>query len=275
MESSMIAAAVGRPLKIDEVTLKGCRAKFARVCILWDLSKAVPNGLWIKCMGKSIWQAAAFENVPRLYYKCGKFGHLQEHCLMSKSNSTVTATGVEKTPMENSMQVENKESLTDVEEVYEPWLLVNRKKRPPKQKFFTQKNLNQNPIAKLNEISDEGILVDNVPENNAASRSSNLKLLEERELTSNNMSNKVSRIWVKKEVGNPFSIHSSPPKEAGGNNHERVDFSSMKNESITVKVTAEKKLEELHRKMTNTFKIVVSKVLENTEASAGIDLNSS
>ncbi|WOL07227.1 hypothetical protein Cni_G15965 [Canna indica] len=39
-----MAVFLGQPIKIDEVTLRGQRAKFARICVLWDLSKIVPNG---------------------------------------------------------------------------------------------------------------------------------------------------------------------------------------------------------------------------------------
>ncbi|WOL20110.1 hypothetical protein Cni_G28912 [Canna indica] len=40
-----IASCIGQPIKVDEITLRGQRAKFARICVLWDLDKPIPHGL--------------------------------------------------------------------------------------------------------------------------------------------------------------------------------------------------------------------------------------
>ncbi|WOL10554.1 hypothetical protein Cni_G19312 [Canna indica] len=46
-----ITSALGQPVKIDEITVRGLRGKYARVCILWKLDKKMPNGIWINCKG--------------------------------------------------------------------------------------------------------------------------------------------------------------------------------------------------------------------------------
>ncbi|WOL06788.1 hypothetical protein Cni_G15522 [Canna indica] len=46
-----LAAKIGHPVKCDEVTTKGLRAKFARIWVLWKLSDTVPSGIWVNCMG--------------------------------------------------------------------------------------------------------------------------------------------------------------------------------------------------------------------------------
>ncbi|WOK95118.1 hypothetical protein Cni_G03825 [Canna indica] len=79
-----LASALGKSLKVDEITLKGNRAKFALLCVLWDLKKFVPNGLWINCSGKRFWQALALENIPKLCYECGKIWHLAYQCVTDR-----------------------------------------------------------------------------------------------------------------------------------------------------------------------------------------------
>ncbi|WOL08320.1 hypothetical protein Cni_G17073 [Canna indica] len=43
-----LVESVGQFIKIDEVTMRRQRAKYARVCVLWDLTRTVPNGIWVK-----------------------------------------------------------------------------------------------------------------------------------------------------------------------------------------------------------------------------------
>ncbi|WOK98607.1 hypothetical protein Cni_G07319 [Canna indica] len=78
-----MASTLGKLIKIDEITLKGQRAKFARICVLWDLSKAVPNGPWINCAGSRFWQALAIENILKLCFRCGKIRHIVDHCFVT------------------------------------------------------------------------------------------------------------------------------------------------------------------------------------------------
>ncbi|WOL03955.1 hypothetical protein Cni_G12675 [Canna indica] len=62
-----IVRSIGQPIKIDGITLKGQRAKFARICILWNLNNKVPSGIWVNGGGVRFWQAIAFENIPKLF----------------------------------------------------------------------------------------------------------------------------------------------------------------------------------------------------------------
>ncbi|WOK97480.1 hypothetical protein Cni_G06188 [Canna indica] len=75
-----IVRSIGQPIKIDGVTMRGLRAKFARVCILWNLKNKVPPGIWINGGGSKFWQPIAFQSIPKLCFACGKIGHLIDHC---------------------------------------------------------------------------------------------------------------------------------------------------------------------------------------------------
>ncbi|WOL02301.1 hypothetical protein Cni_G11020 [Canna indica] len=76
-----IAKSIGQPIKLDGFTLRGQRAKYARIYLLWNLSSKLRAGIWINGGGSSFWQAIAFENVPRLCSYCGKIGHLEDNCI--------------------------------------------------------------------------------------------------------------------------------------------------------------------------------------------------
>ncbi|WOL08310.1 hypothetical protein Cni_G17063 [Canna indica] len=59
-----IVAALGRPIKIDDYTISGERGKFARICILFDIT---------------------YENVPNLCYTCGRICHKDVVCPVIKN----------------------------------------------------------------------------------------------------------------------------------------------------------------------------------------------
>ncbi|WOL18072.1 CASP-like protein 5A1 [Canna indica] len=105
----IIANSIGKLVKIDEVTLMGQRAKFARLCVLWELNKKVPSGIWINIGGKRFWQAVAFENIIRFYFNCGKIGHVADNCIFGKDiRSEVEKKGNANDNMNSDMVEERK-----------------------------------------------------------------------------------------------------------------------------------------------------------------------
>ncbi|WOL07830.1 hypothetical protein Cni_G16579 [Canna indica] len=122
-----LASAIGTPIKVDDVTSRGSRARFARICVLWELNKSVPNGIWINSMNGRIWQAIVLENIPKFCYGCGRIGHLIESCVDLKSSNEVLLA---KTCETNSVvpNVSVKSPFVD-EGVHGPWQVISRKKK--------------------------------------------------------------------------------------------------------------------------------------------------
>ncbi|WOL19908.1 hypothetical protein Cni_G28710 [Canna indica] len=188
----------------------------------------------------------------------GKSSLDKEHCQLNSCSIPELVLKENEAPMMHEKQTELKKSVADTEEMYEPWLLVNRKKRPPTQKPHVQKNPNQNPFTSLSEVPEEDMLGDALPEGKIPSNNIPLKLVEMKEASSVSMENRAKKLGLNNDISNPF-FDSSSFKKTKTNNIEEVDFSSSKSNPVSVKVKAGKKLDELHRKMTDTFEIVVSK----------------
>ncbi|KAJ4836147.1 hypothetical protein Tsubulata_038857 [Turnera subulata] len=69
-----IARRVGKPIKVDEVTLKLSRVKFARVCIEVDLSKPLVSKFRLR---RRIWRVV-YEGLSTVCFSCGRYGHTSE-----------------------------------------------------------------------------------------------------------------------------------------------------------------------------------------------------
>ncbi|VFQ84000.1 unnamed protein product [Cuscuta campestris] len=76
---SIIASALGRPLKVDESTLRFSRPELARFCVEIDVSKSPPSKIHINLGGKDIFLQLVYENIPHYCSSCSKLGHLKGH----------------------------------------------------------------------------------------------------------------------------------------------------------------------------------------------------
>ena len=93
-----VAAAVGKPVKVDLVTKSMDRGRFARVCVEVDLSKPVIDEVWIY----DHWHKVEFECLHLICSDCRCFGHVTRNC--SKSNAmTAEAAEVLNSPKQSSV----------------------------------------------------------------------------------------------------------------------------------------------------------------------------
>ncbi|VFQ80252.1 unnamed protein product [Cuscuta campestris] len=76
----IIASAIGRPLKLDESTLRFSRPELARFCVEIDVSKPPPSKIHINLGGKDLFLQLVYENIPHYCSSCSKLGHLKGHC---------------------------------------------------------------------------------------------------------------------------------------------------------------------------------------------------
>lgn len=68
----VMAAAVGKPVKVDNNTLKVERGKFARICVEIDLTQPVVGKVWLN----GHWYKVEYEGLHLICASCGCYGHL-------------------------------------------------------------------------------------------------------------------------------------------------------------------------------------------------------
>ncbi|WOL16675.1 hypothetical protein Cni_G25463 [Canna indica] len=245
-----IASSIGKPIKIDDITLKGQRARFARICILWDLNKSVPQGVWIKCRDGKFWRSIAFENILKLYYSCGKIGHTSSACTISKEVSVDKCKEVAEAQNGGA-----KSTVTDIpfsnEGSYGPWMIINRRK-----KFQEKRNKDSvmkvaNGFDKLAELEvmnkGNSLSIDPVPVKDSS-------LPSVPQSTSDaNVSNK--------SLQNPFRNKNA---DCSMSPKVMVDaFMTSNSISVPIKLDPERNAIALHKKLSDTLAITVSKIQES------------
>lgn len=71
-----MAAAVGRPVRVDNTTLGVHRGRFARVCVEVDLIKPVVGKVGLN----GFWYKVEYEGLHRICTVCGCYSHLRRNC---------------------------------------------------------------------------------------------------------------------------------------------------------------------------------------------------
>lgn len=71
-----LAAAVGRPIRVDVRTAEVSRGRFARVYVEIDLDQPVVGRVWFR----NHWFKVEYEGLHLLCKKCGCFGHVSRDC---------------------------------------------------------------------------------------------------------------------------------------------------------------------------------------------------
>ncbi|KAF5187086.1 Rna exonuclease, partial [Thalictrum thalictroides] len=82
-----IASLLGRPVCLDDATLKKTRLKFAKVCIEVDLECPFPKSLKIKLGGEIVDIKVDYTWIPSKCSKCASFGHLSNKCTRKLSTT--------------------------------------------------------------------------------------------------------------------------------------------------------------------------------------------
>lgn len=129
----IIAAKLGKPLKVDHNTIDGLRGSYARVCIELDLSQPLEVSVVV---GKYDY-LIEYEHIHLICFSCGRVGHRKETCSLTpvpektESNHPTVAEPVipdTKAVMYNDIIAPEKpEDLG-----YGDWMIVTRRNNKPK-----------------------------------------------------------------------------------------------------------------------------------------------
>ncbi|CAI0466370.1 unnamed protein product [Linum tenue] len=112
---------IGRTIKLDYHTLHQQRAKFARIAVEVDLSKALVTRIRLD----GAWQYLEYENLSVLCFECGKIGHTKEFCPTLKPETPKLAIVEFGKPPEPEKACSSEEEKIG----FGPWMVVTRKSR--------------------------------------------------------------------------------------------------------------------------------------------------
>lgn len=84
-----MAAAVGKPVKVDSNTLDVKRGRFVRVCVEVDLTKPVVGKVWMR----GFWYKVEYVGLHRICSSCGCYGHLGRDCTSKYLNVITNLQG--------------------------------------------------------------------------------------------------------------------------------------------------------------------------------------
>nr|XP_010943369.1 uncharacterized protein LOC105061108 [Elaeis guineensis] len=73
-----VASTVRVPKFVDNCTEEAVGGGYAKACVQVDLSRPLRPGVEIVASGKHRWQQFKYENVPCLYFLCGRVGHFED-----------------------------------------------------------------------------------------------------------------------------------------------------------------------------------------------------
>lgn len=84
-----IGKLLGTPVKIDVYTANKSKLSQANLCIEMDISKALPNHLWIGILEKGVAVKVNYGSIPHYCNHCNKLGHLEAKCLAKEKTVQV------------------------------------------------------------------------------------------------------------------------------------------------------------------------------------------
>ncbi|XP_026404235.1 uncharacterized protein LOC113299408 [Papaver somniferum] len=79
-----MGTAIGRPIRVDDTTLKKAIGYYASIVVEVDLSNAIPNKVWIKSKYGKFEQAVRVSNVPKFCNHCKMIGHYVAECRIKR-----------------------------------------------------------------------------------------------------------------------------------------------------------------------------------------------
>lgn len=128
---TMIAAKLGKPMKVDNKTIKSVRGSYARICIEMDLSQPLEPSIAVGKFDYSL----EYEHIHTICFSCGRVGHRREGCSLSsvpeKADRGISETvGGDRGADKQQVNFNGQISLDGPEEIgLGEWMVVSRRKK--------------------------------------------------------------------------------------------------------------------------------------------------
>ncbi|XP_026459467.1 uncharacterized protein LOC113360141 [Papaver somniferum] len=74
----------GRPIRVDETTLKKEVGLYANILVEIDLTKVIPNEIWVETNYGKFEQAIRFNRIPKSCHHCNTIGHYVAECRIKR-----------------------------------------------------------------------------------------------------------------------------------------------------------------------------------------------
>ncbi|KAE8683912.1 hypothetical protein F3Y22_tig00111166pilonHSYRG00310 [Hibiscus syriacus] len=123
---SSIGSLVGKVAKLHFHKDTSNRRRFALIAVYVDLTKPLISKLEV---GNKI-QVVEYENLPSIYFSCGRFGHMKEACPSSSQPHDQQSSEVKTVINAHAFSKQVTNALEEVETApYGPWMMVEKRHR--------------------------------------------------------------------------------------------------------------------------------------------------
>ncbi|MQL87893.1 hypothetical protein Taro_020451 [Colocasia esculenta] len=80
-----ITGSIGPVLQIDQNTSKMIRADAVVACVQLDVSKSLPDRVWVRVGGEGVWKHIVYPSPPLFCTSCSRLGHSIKNCKQAAS----------------------------------------------------------------------------------------------------------------------------------------------------------------------------------------------
>ncbi|KAK2353453.1 zinc ion binding / nucleic acid binding protein [Trifolium repens] len=144
-----MAAAVGKPIKVDSNTLNVERGRFARICIEINLNEPVVGKVWLN----GYWYKVEYEGLHIICASCGRYGHHSRYCTYSTVPLPIAvevqpanAGSMEEGAINGVTDLVEKIAVTDPATIIDENLKTNQEKNINKHSRHDGKELKNNDV---------------------------------------------------------------------------------------------------------------------------------
>ncbi|GLT40958.1 hypothetical protein SLA2020_150530 [Shorea laevis] len=124
-----LASKLGKPIKVDSITLLGTREKSARVCVEVDLSQQLPSTLDLDLEElPQTMVLVEYEGLHKICFHCGEFGHTEDSCHYKNPGKPIS-TGSSNAQAMIDLTKSLKPDMAENNMVFGPWMVQQRKPR--------------------------------------------------------------------------------------------------------------------------------------------------
>ncbi|XP_026410271.1 uncharacterized protein LOC113305452 [Papaver somniferum] len=189
--------AIGRPIKVDETTLRREIGYYASVLVEMDLLKPKPSNVWVETKYGGFLQEIRIPKLPKFYNHCNVVGHLVAEC-RSKRNEVDKGENVNGVQKKNVWQVKSKRVVKQMKEIFDICNTPKRREQPIEKDVVSEDEIVDAiipPIIQYVESTSEGNKSNSDVSSSSSSTTQVVKVVGEGEVRISEVIKKVTIFW--------------------------------------------------------------------------------